>query len=123
MTHRQHLVIAEEKQPRASPWGKNMITPEIEELVNRTWLVDTHEHLVEESTRLEGVGPLVPCQDFAYLFFFYVERDLASAGMPQGDIKKNSSRLTLIWMKSGVCSNPTMRKARTLGTFWRHGCP
>lgn len=65
-----------------------MIIREIEELVDRTWLVDTHEHLVEESARLAGVGPLVPCQDFAYLFFFYDEHDLASAGMPQGDIQE-----------------------------------
>ena len=58
-----------------------MRIPEIEQRVNDTRLIDTHEHLVEESTRLAGTGPMVPCQDFAYLFSFYAEQDLVSARM------------------------------------------
>ena len=64
-----------------------MRVPEIEQQVNDTWLIDTHEHLVEESTRLAGTGPMVPCQDFAYLFSFYAEQDLVSAGMSPDQVE------------------------------------
>jgi hypothetical protein len=47
--------------------------------------VDTHEHLLEESTRLKGPGAheLQPCDDAALLFFHYAKDDLWSAGMPK----------------------------------------
>src|SRR5687768_3776249 len=47
--------------------------------------VDTHEHLLEETTRLAGPGAhdLQPCVDAALLFFHYSRDDLWSAGMPR----------------------------------------
>jgi hypothetical protein len=47
--------------------------------------VDTHEHLLEEATRLKGPGAhnLQPCVDAALLFFHYSRDDLWSAGMPR----------------------------------------
>jgi predicted TIM-barrel fold metal-dependent hydrolase len=49
-----------------------------------TLFVDTHEHLLEERTRLAGPGAhdLQPCDDAALLFFHYARDDLWSAGMP-----------------------------------------
>jgi hypothetical protein len=51
--------------------------------------VDTHEHLLEETTRLKGAGAhdLQPCVDAALLFFHYSRDDLWSAGMPR-DVEK-----------------------------------
>ncbi len=63
------------------------IREDVERLVNDTWLIDTHTHLVEESTRLKGISRLVPCQDFAYLFFYNEKWDLGSAGMAPDDIE------------------------------------
>lgn len=56
----------------------------ISEAIAATPWVDTHEHLLEPSTRLRGPGAhsLQPCTDFALLFFHYAEDDLTSAGMP-----------------------------------------
>ncbi|OGG50553.1 MAG: hypothetical protein A3F84_13640 [Candidatus Handelsmanbacteria bacterium RIFCSPLOWO2_12_FULL_64_10] len=59
------------------------INPTIREKVESTPLVDTHEHLIEESTRLAGPQPggRFPCDDWAYLFYHYSLSDLISAGM------------------------------------------
>ncbi len=63
---------------------------EIRDLVEQTPLVDTHEHLIEESVRLaEPKGEwLFPCNDWSYLFFHYLGDDLASAGMAADDRKR-----------------------------------
>jgi predicted TIM-barrel fold metal-dependent hydrolase len=59
----------------------------IRDFVEQTPLVDTHEHLVEESMRLQGtLDPrLVPCDDWALLFRHYLGNDLRSAGMSADD--------------------------------------
>ncbi len=51
--------------------------------IDQTPFVDTHEHLVEESTRLRGAGAhrLQPCVDAALLFAHYAKDDLWVAGM------------------------------------------
>jgi uncharacterized protein len=55
----------------------------IREAVFKTKLVDTHEHLIEESGRLQGAPrPHVPCDDWALLFSHYLNSDLQVAGMP-----------------------------------------
>ena len=62
----------------------------IRDLVEATPLVDTHEHLIEESHRLNwtpGDG-LFPCDDWAYLFMHYLGDDLVSAGMTEEDKKR-----------------------------------
>ncbi len=59
----------------------------IHELVEKTPLVDTHEHLPEEEARLAGTRNerYLPCNDWAYLFYHYLRSELLSAGMPQAD--------------------------------------
>lgn len=63
------------------------IHPEIARLVDATPFIDTHEHLVEESTRLAEPGKhwTYPCNDWAYLLTGYAASDLISAGMPWED--------------------------------------
>lgn len=55
----------------------------IRDTIDQTPFVDTHEHLLEERTRLSGIGThrLLPCDDAALLFHHYAGDDLASAGM------------------------------------------
>lgn len=65
---------------------------EILSLAEATPFVDTHEHLLEEKTRLAGPAgasqPARALKDFAVLFSHYADSDLLSAGMPQADYEK-----------------------------------
>ena len=56
-------------------------------LIEETPFIDTHEHLIEEQVRIEGKAGwgLFPCNDWAYLFWHYLQDDLASAGMPDAE--------------------------------------
>ena len=67
------------------PSVKN-IRPSIAEKVAATPFIDTHEHLLEEKSRLSGTAaPRVMCDDWAYILSHYLDSDLLSAGMPQAD--------------------------------------
>lgn len=59
----------------------------IRERIDQTPFVDTHEHLLEERTRLAGSGThrLLPCDDAALLLHHYAGDDLASAGMTEAE--------------------------------------
>ena len=63
---------------------------ELLQLAESTLFVDTHEHVLEERTRLAGPeGSSRPAQalkDFAVLFSHYADADLLSAGMPRTDL-------------------------------------
>ncbi|HEV7216438.1 MAG TPA: amidohydrolase family protein, partial [Chloroflexota bacterium] len=61
-----------------------MFSRQLPERIARTPFLDTHEHLLEEKTRLAGPGAhdLQPCDDFALLFRHYAIDDLIVAGMP-----------------------------------------
>ena len=56
---------------------------DLRELVEQTPLVDTHEHLWDESTRLKKNADGEFLCDFSALFFGYPTADLLSAGMPK----------------------------------------
>jgi predicted TIM-barrel fold metal-dependent hydrolase len=62
---------------------------EILSLAETTPFVDTHEHLLEEQTRLAGPAgaaqPSRALKDFAVLFSHYADSDLLAAGMSQAD--------------------------------------
>jgi predicted TIM-barrel fold metal-dependent hydrolase len=55
----------------------------LRETIDTTLFVDTHEHLLEEQTRLQGAATQrsVPCTDAALLFHHYANDDLHAAGM------------------------------------------
>ena len=54
---------------------------EILELVEKTPFFDTHEHLAEESTRLQNPPPSSYPPDFSVLLTHYADSDLIVAGM------------------------------------------
>ena len=61
------------------------MTPGLLDLCERTPLVDTHEHLVEESTRLGGRAThFFPSNDWSDLLLHYAADDMMSAGMGKG---------------------------------------
>lgn len=64
-----------------------MIDSGILKKVQETQLVDTHEHLVEETTRLTP-GDYWALNDIGILFSHYVDNDLLSAGMSPEDLQK-----------------------------------
>lgn len=53
----------------------------IEKKVFETPFIDTHEHLMDESERLDCIEPLIPCDDWALLLNHYFGFDLISAGI------------------------------------------
>lgn len=87
------------------------VLPVLRNRIQATTFVDTHEHLVEEATRLarpDGT-PFGPCDDFASLFHNYARDDLVSAGMPASDLHSFLS--------------PTVEPAekwRLVEPYWRH---
>ena len=96
------------------------IDPEIKDRVEETYFIDTHEHLIEESTRLagpKGDGPF-PCDDWAYLLMQYSWSDFVSAGMnpeeyeqflsPDTDVEKKWHILSPYW---DSCRNTGYQKA------------
>ena len=64
----------------------------IADLVEATPFVDTHEHLLEESWRLEALaspeGKKGAVCDFSILFSHYAESDLIVAGLSQNDLNR-----------------------------------
>lgn len=72
-------------------WGRMMIVNsdrQIAQWVEQTPFVDTHEHLVEESSRLSGEPHArFPCQDWTNLFG-YAADDLVASGMPASNLSK-----------------------------------
>lgn len=68
------------------------INQEIQQLIDRTPFVDTHEHLWEESLRVQalimGKESGIPPADFGILFSHYTDSDLIVSGMPPSDREK-----------------------------------
>lgn len=82
----------------------------IEELINQTPFVDTHEHIIEESVRLgEPADGLYSCNDWAYLLWGYTRDDLASAGMPEQ-----------VWHRLLNVGADIDEKWRLLEPYWRY---
>ncbi|MFB3902907.1 MAG: twin-arginine translocation signal domain-containing protein [Acidobacteriota bacterium] len=58
---------------------------EIGKRIQATRLIDTHEHLMEESDRLIGKNPRMKSNDRSFLLAHYANSDLVAAGMPPRD--------------------------------------
>ena len=88
----------------------------IRDLVDQTPLVDTHEHLIEESARLaDPTGErLYPCNDWSYLFYHYFADDLTSAGLSADDKKRLFAPETASDDKYRLIA-PCWEKARNTG--------
>ena len=58
----------------------------IEKKVFETPFIDTHEHLLDESDRLNCFEPIIPCDDWTLLLNHYFSFDLISAGISKEQI-------------------------------------
>ena len=61
----------------------NGVLQTIRQQVNETPIVDTHEHLIEEESRLSGKHERIEADDWSFLLGHYLNSDLVSCGMPQ----------------------------------------
>ncbi|MFP4026056.1 MAG: amidohydrolase family protein [Thiohalospira sp.] len=64
----------------------------ISDQVNQIELIDTHEHLIDESERLDCLKPFIQCDDWTTILGLYTKFDFVSSGMPQKDIEHISSQ-------------------------------
>ncbi len=64
----------------------NKIKEEIENKVNKTPFIDTHEHLIDESERLACLEPIILCDDWTLLLSHYFKFDLISCGITKTEI-------------------------------------
>ncbi|MEI6140137.1 MAG: amidohydrolase family protein [Mariniphaga sp.] len=64
----------------------------IEQKVFETPFIDTHEHLMDESERLDCLEPIIPCDDWALLLNLYFGFDLISSGISESEIGRLFSK-------------------------------
>jgi hypothetical protein len=77
---------AAQASSRAPEPASGSFRKQVFERVFKTRLVDTHEHLPDESQRLQSSGPGSPrCDDWALLLSHYLDSDLLVAGMSKAD--------------------------------------
>jgi uncharacterized protein len=80
---------AERPRPRPLAGTSGGYRAELAQAVASAPLIDTHEHLIEEDERLQGVAhSRVPCDDWALLFSHYLDSDLLNAGMPRAELSR-----------------------------------
>jgi hypothetical protein len=79
----------------------------ISDQINRIQLIDTHEHLVDESERLNCVKPYVQCDDWTTILGMYTKFDFVSSGMTQKEIELISSQEIL-----------PLEKWKTIQPYW-----
>ncbi|MFZ4522237.1 MAG: amidohydrolase family protein [Bacteroidales bacterium] len=56
------------------------------EKIQETPFIDTHEHFIDESERLNCLKPFIQCDDWTTIFGLYSKFDFVSAGMPKSDV-------------------------------------
>jgi len=59
-----------------------------------TPFIDTHEHLIEESDRLNASNSRIQSNDWSFLLNHYINSDMLTCGMPQAEYDKFFSRNT-----------------------------
>lgn len=64
----------------------------INDHINQIELIDTHEHLIDESERLNCVKPFIQCDDWTTIFGLYTKFDFVSSGMTQKEVELISSQ-------------------------------
>lgn len=63
----------------------------ISDYVNQIEFIDTHEHLIDESERLNCAKPFIQCDDWTTILGLYTKFDFISAGMTPKEIECISS--------------------------------
>ncbi len=64
----------------------------IEEYVENTPFIDTHEHLIDEHERLNSNNPFIPCNDWTSILGHYTTFDFIAAGMNNKEVKQIKSK-------------------------------
>lgn len=64
----------------------------INDHINQIELIDTHEHLIDESERLNCVKPFIQCDDWTTILGLYTKFDFVSSGMTQKEVELISSQ-------------------------------
>jgi uncharacterized protein len=93
----------------------------IEEKVLKTAFIDTHEHLVDESERLDCIKPIIPCDDWSLLLNHYFSFDLISAGISKEHVDRLFSNQVDPINKWGILKEywPFLKNT-TSGIVFRH---
>jgi hypothetical protein len=65
--------------------AQNKIRKTIFAKVFSTLLIDTHEHLIEESDRLNASNDRIRSNDWSFLLNHYLNSDMLTCGMPQAE--------------------------------------
>ena len=63
----------------------------ISEKIQETPFIDTHEHFIDETERLNCLKPFIQCDDWTTIFGLYSKFDFVSAGMPKSDVDSFTS--------------------------------
>lgn len=92
---------------------KMNLRADITRLVDSIPLADTHEHILEEKSRLEP-GDGARLDDFAVLFNDYSSADLRNAGMPSDDLDRFLRR-GVDWQEKWRLVKPYYEAARNTG--------
>jgi len=79
------------------------------EKIQKTPFVDTHEHFIDESERLNCLKPFIPCDDWTTLLGLYSKFDFISAGMSKREVELSTSPDIL-----------PIDKWKTIEPYWRH---
>jgi hypothetical protein len=61
------------------------------EKIQETQFIDTHEHFIDETERLNCLKPFIQCDDWTTIFGLYSKFDFVSAGMPKRDVDSFTS--------------------------------
>jgi len=69
----------------------NNIFDKIYEQIEEIQLIDTHEHLIDESERLDCLKPFIQCDDWTTILGMYTKFDFVSSGMTKNEIDYISS--------------------------------
>lgn len=79
----------------------------INQQVNQIELIDTHEHLIDESERLDGLKPYIQCDDWTTILGLYAKFDFVSSGMSQKEVELISSQ-----------EIPPLKKWKIIEPYW-----
>jgi len=72
-------------RPASGAHAGDDVSRAVQERVESTPLVDTHEHLIEEEGRLSGQNDRIEANDWSFLIAHYLDSDMRTCGMPRED--------------------------------------
>ncbi len=71
---------------QSSKLSSEEVFQSLHQRVEETPMVDTHEHLIEEESRISGKNERIKANDWSFLLSHYVDSDLITCGMPEEEL-------------------------------------